>query len=195
VLKWLLKPFQKKQKARKNNYYSKCNELPIHNFNEVASNNDFSYLIKNKDEEVSDEVLQLAWLDILDEYLTISKNNIALNALKKKAKITLLQKRLDTLEIMKYCADRGIDIDAELAQYRIKKDKIQVNIGMVKNDIARLSSSVPSESEKKGSNNTFDRSIAMLNKNGFNINRFTTVVTEWVQALDILEQQHIANQQ
>lgn len=195
MLKWLLKPFQKKQKARKNNYYSKCNELPIHNFNEVASNNDFSYLIKNKDEAVSDDVLQLAWLDILDEYLTISKNAIALNALKKKAKIMLLEDKLRLLEVMKYCDDRGINIDAELAQCRIKKDKIQVNIGMIKNDINRLISSIPNEEEKKGSNDNFENSIALLLEKGYNVNRHKMVVTEWVAALGRIEKQYEANKQ
>lgn len=142
---------------------------------------------------VSDEDLQLAWLDILDEYLTISNNAIAINLLKKRAKIILLEKRLHVLEVMKFCADRNIEIEKELKEYRIKKDKIHVNIGMIKNDISRLSNSMPSESEQQSSNTDFDRSIAMLNKNGYNINRFTTVVSEWVQALNILEQQHKAN--
>jgi len=187
----MLKIFKSKAKPQ---LYRACRELPVHNFNEVASNNDFSFLKKNPNDVVSDEDLQLAWLDILDEYLTISKNALVLNAMSKKAKVILLEKKLHVLEVMKFCAERGIDIDEELKEYRLKKDKIQINIGLIKNDINRLSNSMPNETERKNSNTDFDRSIAMLNKNGFNINRFTTVVSEWVQALNILEQQQIANQ-
>jgi len=193
--KWFLKVFQKKFRKSNENVYKRCNELPIHNFNEVASNNDFNYLKKDRNEDVTDEVLQLAWLDILDEYLTISKNAIALNALKKKAKIMLLEDKLRLLEVMKYCDDRGINIDAELAQCRIKKDKIHVNIGMIKNDINRLISSIPNEEEKKGSNDNFENSIALLLEKGYNVNRHKMVVTEWVAALGRIEKQYEANKQ
>jgi hypothetical protein len=187
-----MKLFNCKSK-RKPQLYRKCNELPIHNFNEVSSNNDFTFLKKNNGDVVNDEDLQLAWLDILDEYLTISNNAFAIALLKKKAKIILLEKKLHVLEVIKFCVDRCIDIDSELLQYRIKKDKVAANIGMVKNDINRLSSSIPDEAEQKKRNTDFDRSIAMLNKNGFNINRFTTVVSEWVEALNILEKQNTPN--
>lgn len=188
---WKTKQAQKK----KDNVYCKCNELVIHNFNEVASNNDFSYLKKNKNEVVSDEALQLAWLDILDEYLTISNNAIAVSSLQKKAKVIKLEKKMHVFQMMKFCIDRNIDISEYLKEYNVKADKVQVNIGMIKNDISRLNNGIPSETERSNSNTDFDRSIAMLNKNGFNINRFTTVVSEWVQALNILEKQYKANQQ
>lgn len=182
-----------KQVQKKNNVYTTCNTLCIHNFNEVANNSDFSYLKKDRNEDVNDEVLQLAWLDILDEYLTISNNQIALTLLNKKAKVMLLEKKLNVLLVMKYCIDRNIDISEQLKEYNLKAEKVQINIGLIKNDISRISNSIPSDSERKSNNTDFDKSIAMLNKNGFNINRFTTVVSEWVQALNILEQQYKAN--
>lgn len=172
--------------------YKKCNELPIHNFNEAA-NGDYSFLKKNSGDVVSDEDLQVAWLDILDEYLTVSNNTYAVTLLKKKAKAILLEKKLYVLQTMKFCADRNIDIDEYLKEYNIKKEKLAVNIGMIKNDLNRLVNTMPESAEKQSNSTDFDRSIAVLNKNGFNINRFTTVVSEWVQALNILEQQHKQN--
>ncbi len=195
ILKLLKKWFLRKKKTKSAaKLYRKCNELSIHNFNEVASNNDFSFLKKNSQDLVSDEELQSAWLDILDEYMTISDNKLAISLLSKKAKLILLEKKLHVFEMMKFCLNRNINIDEQLAQYRIKKDKVQANIGMVKNDINRISATMPTQEERTVNNTDFDRSIAMLNKNGFNINRFTTVVSEWVQALNILEKQSKANQ-
>lgn len=180
---------------KKAELYRKCNELPIHNFNEVASNNDFSFLKKNKQDIVSDKDLQLAWLDILDEYLKISKNVYADNILNKKSKIILLQKKLEVLQVMKYCVDREIDIDSYLKEYRIKKEKIGINIGMVQNDINRISNSIPKEETAKDSNMDFEASIALLMEKGYRIDRYTTVVTEWTAALNRIEKQHQLQQQ
>jgi hypothetical protein len=177
--------------------YRACRELPIHNFNEVANNNDFSFLKKNNQDVVSDEVLQLAWLDILDEFLKISNNVYADNILNKKSKIILLHKRLEVLQAMKYCIIRNIDIEAELKEYRIKKDKIDVQISLVQNDINRLSNSLPKEQEQQASseegNQNFEASIAVLLEKGYRIDRYTMVVTEWTAALNRIEKQNKAN--
>ena len=171
--------------------------MPIHNFNEVASNNDFSFLKKNPQDVVSDEDLQLAWLDILDEYLRISNNLIVINSLHKKDKIIKLQSRLNVFLAMKYNAEIGVNIDAELKEYKIKKDKIQVNIGMIKNDIGRLSNSIFENEEKNNSDISkhFEDSLALLMEKGYRVDRHIMVVTEWVAALNRIEKQIKVNQQ
>jgi len=182
---------------RKPQLYNRCNTLPIHNFNEVASNNDFSFLKKNPQDVVSDEDLQLAWLDILDEYLRISNNLIVINSLHKKDKIIKLQSRLNVFLAMKYNAEIGVNIDAELKEYKIKKDKIQVNIGMIKNDIGRLSNSIFENEEKNNSDISkhFEDSLALLMEKGYRVDRHIMVVTEWVAALNRIEKQIKVNQQ
>lgn len=197
MLKKIQKLFQKKQQNNTDLLFTKCNELPIHNFNEIANNNDFSYLKRDRNSVVSDELIQSIWVDILDEFISISKNTYAVNVIKKKSKIMLLELRLKVFETLKYCSIRGVNIDSELQHYRMTKESISINIGLMRNDISRLKGSLPDENEKKANQCSleFDRTIAILNKNGFQIKRFTTVVTEWVQALNILEQQNKANKE
>ncbi len=181
--------FKKKKEPKKVELYDRCNTLPIHNFNEVATTGNFDYLKVNKEDNVSDEQLQLAWLSILDEYFTISKNNMALIQFRKKTELIFLEKKLQVLEILKFCINRNINVTDQLKEYKTSKEKISIHIGMIKNDISRISKSLPQEEIKKD-NSEFDRSIAVLSQAGFKIDRFTTVVSEWVQMLDIFQQQN-----
>jgi hypothetical protein len=182
---WLFK----RKKATIANLYRKCNVLPIHNFNEIATNNDFNYLKVNKNDDVSQIELEETWLIILDEFYKISKNNKALISFKKQINLMLLYKKLTVFEVIKICINKNIDVVAECKKYKIDKTKIDIHIGMLKNDIARISKSIPSE-ESEGNTNEFERTIAVILKSGFQINRFTTVVSEWVSILNLIQEQN-----
>lgn len=168
--------------------YTRCNELPIHNFNEVATNDDFNFLKKNPDDKVSIDDLQLAWLGILDEFIRISKNAFAIATIQKKSTIILLEKKLHVFEAIKLNIKYGNDVTDVCKEYRVKRDKIDAYIGMVKNDIARIQKGIKTEDGVK-SETDFDRSIMICNKYGYTINRFTTMVSEWVQALNLIEKE------
>jgi len=168
--------------------YTKCSELCIHNFNEVATNNDFNYLKLNKNDVATDIELETAWLGILDEYFRISKNVQGLNILKKKTSLLFLENKLHVFEAMQICLSKNINIDLEMKMYRTDKNILKIHIGMIKNDINRILKSLPVEENSKD-DNEFDRSLAVLSQAGFKIDRFTTVVSEWVQMLRIFEQQ------
>lgn len=186
----MLKLFRRKSKPAQ--LYFKCNELPIHNFNEVSENDDFTYLQKNRDDVVSQHLLDAAWLGILDEFIRISKNVVAVSTLKKKRELLLLNKRLQVLVAIQINVDHGNDVTDICKQYKLNEEKIHVHVGMVKNDIARISKTLPDpedEDQKKTGNTEFDQSIAACLKAGYQINRFSTVVTEWCAILNTIKQQ------
>jgi len=170
--------------------YIKCNELPIHNFNEVSASNDFNYLKKNPDDIVSEEVLQSAWLDILDEFLRISNNHYAANILKKREELISLKRKLFVLEAMKTCLMEGLNIDLEMKEYKVKPENLNANIGLMKNRISLLVNGLPEDSNDKKSETDFDRTIAVIMENGYPINRFKTTVAEYVAILNRIEQKN-----
>lgn len=181
-------PFKRKKEVIAN-LYRKCNELCIHNFNEVATNNDFNYLKVNKNDVVSQIELEETWLIILDEFYRISKNVKILNVLKKKTQLILLVKKLVVFEALQICLSKNIDIEAEMKLYKTNKNIVNIHIGMIKNDIARVSKSIPSE-ENGTDTNDFERTLAIILKSGFQINRFTNVVSEWVSILNLIQEQN-----
>jgi hypothetical protein len=180
--------FFNKKPVQKAILYTKCNELPCHNFNEVATNNDFNYLKVNKNDVATDIELETAWLGILDEYFRISKNTQGLNILKKKTSLLFLENKLQVFEAMQICLSKNINIDLEMKMYRTDKNILKIHIGMIKNDINRILKTLPVEENTKDENE-FDRSLAVLSQAGFKIDRFTTVVSEWVQMLKVFELQ------
>lgn len=169
--------------------FTKCSELPIHNFNEIANNNDFNYLKVNKTDTATDEELMIAWLVILDEYFRISKNVHGISILKKKTSLMFLQKKLQVFEALQICLSKNINVEKEMILYKTNKDIIKIHVGMIKNDIQRVFKSLPVEENRK-EDNEFDRTVAVILKNGFQINRFKTTVSEWVQILQLIEQQN-----
>ncbi len=195
MLKKIQKLFQKKQQNNTDLLFNKCSELPIHNFNEIANNNDFSYLKRDRNTIVSEEEIQSTWLNILDEFLKISNNTFAFNMLKKRSKIILLDRKLKVFEALQYCISKGIDVSNELKEYRMTKERLASNIGLIKNDISRLSNSIPTEEKNNNGNSEFERTIAIIIKNGYQIDRFKTVVSEFCSILNLIEQQHKAQKQ
>lgn len=180
--------FKRKAKPR---LYSKCNELVLHHFEECMNGN-LDYLKINPSDKVKQSDIENAWLSIVDEFLILSKNKITLNIIKKKNKVLLLESRLRVLEVLNFCVDREINVEDKLIEYKTSKEKINIHIAMAKNDIARLTSRDYQEEENNISFD-FSTSIAVLSKNGFQINRFTTVVSEWCAFLNLLEKQKEAD--
>ena len=186
MLKLKLPEWLKKKSVKKEpNLYKFCNTLPIHNFNEISNNNDFSYLKIDKKDVVSDIDLQNCWLEILEEYLKISNNKNAFFQLNQQSSILLLETRLRVLECFKNCVQNEINIDLQLLEYKIEKQTIDQRIGLIKNDLAKFYSQMPVT--EKSNTNDFEQSIAIIMENGYSINRFKTVVSEYVAILNRIE--------
>lgn len=195
MLKKILRKFKKKQQNNTDLLFTKCNELPIHNFNEIANNGDFSYLKRDRNSVVSEEEIQSTWLNILDEFLSISNNTYAVNMLKKRSKILLLERKLKVFEALNYCISKEIDVSNELKEYRMTKNRLASNISLIKNDISRLSNTIPKEEKNNNGSSEFERTIAIIIKNGYQIDRFKTVVSEFCSILNLIEQQNKAQKQ
>jgi hypothetical protein len=165
--------------------------LPIHNFNEVATNGDLNYLKINREDHVKESELQIVWLNILDEYFALSKNVKAISALKKKYSIILMNYKLEVLNALKICLDKGINIDKELSLCKTDKVRLSAHIGMLKNDISRISNSLPIEDNRQ-ENSDFDRTLAVIMKYGYKINRFKTTVSELIAIKQLIEEQNKA---
>lgn len=175
----------KKSVKKESNLYQKCNELPIHNFNEISNNNNLNYLKIDKKDVVSDIDLQNCWLEILEEYLKISNNKSAFFQLNQQSSILLLETRLRVLECFKNCIQNEINIDVQLLEYKIEKQTIDQRIGLIKNDLAKFYNEMPVT--EKSNSNDFEQSIAIIMENGYSINRFKTVVSEYVAILNRIQ--------
>ena len=94
-----------------------------------------------------------------------------------------MDRKLEVLNALKLCIERNVNVDAELKEYRTSKQKITIHIGMLMNDIQRVQKSLPKENEERQSATDFDDSIAFIIENGYQINRHTTVVSEYCSIL------------
>lgn len=176
-------------KKRVFDLYDKCNVLPIHNFNE-AMNGDLSFLKKNPNSIVPDFILQNIWVDILDEYLKISDNKISLMMLGKKIKTVYLISQLDVMSAIKIAIEAGVDVDPYLKKYRVKRENINLKISLLKNEINKIFAENKKEKDESQGHANFEMSLAMIRKEGYSVDRFKMVVTEWCAILNQIEKQH-----
>ena len=195
MLQQIKKIFEKKQKNKLvAKLYDKCNLLPIHNFNEISNNNNFEYLKINQNDVVSEIELQECWLGILDEFYKLSKNTSAKNQFQMQIDLMLLQRKLNVFETIYQCLENDIDVLKECKIYKIIPEQIRQHIGVVKNRIGLIYENMPKSNNAKFENQ-FEKTIAIILKNGFQINRHTTVVSEWCAILNLIEEQNKANKQ
>lgn len=185
--------FRRKKATAGPKLYVTCNTLPIHNFNEIINNQNLNFLKMNMDDQIPDSILEATWLNLMDEYFTLTNNPRATHQLKLKISLMLLEKKINVLEILNHCIVKKIDVDEELKSYQLTKENISQHLGLLKNDLLKKIAAIPEEIST--SKNEFDRTIAVLLSRGFSVNRFRTVVSEWVAMLEIVELQNKANQE
>ncbi len=181
--------FRKKRKVERYDLYDKCNILPIHNFNEVM-NGDLSFLQKDRNVKVPEDVLQEVWINVLDEYLKISKSAITISMLGKKVKSVYLISQLDVFTALQKCIDYGTDVSELLKKYKVKPETLNQKISLVKNEINLLFSKEQNREETSSENSNFEMSLVMIRKEGYTVDRFKMVVTEWCAILNQIEKQH-----
>lgn len=180
--------------------YRNCRELPIHNFFEINRTNDLSYLVKSGIPP-ADQILQDRYLEIADEY------NALFSSKKKggsiaKSKLHVLQLKLMNLEIIEMVLKRsGItdEIKAIAKKLRIKPEMLSSYISGVQNDLRRLQKEMKDEEEKGGKSNdnnsdSLEKTLTLVKENGFNFDRFSTPIIEFVYAINRLEEKAKQNQ-
>lgn len=174
--------------------YNNCRELPIHNFFEISRTNDLKYLVKSG-EPSEENILQDRYLEIIDEYNSLfssKKNHGNINQIK----MYILALKLMNLEVIELLIkDSGItDEIKEIAKrLRIRPDRISDYITGLKNDIKKLEKEI-SEAEKatvgedKNHGDSLEKTLTLVKENGFNFDRFTTPIIEFVFAINRMEE-------
>ena len=161
--------------------------MPIHSFNEV-SNGDLNYMKIDRNDNVPIAELENAWLSIIDEYFVLSKNIQGIENIKKKSVLNLLEKKMQVYEVIKFCLEKNENVDEAMKQYGINAIDLPQYMALIKYDIDDLNS-ILQKTDTQG-DNEFDRTFAIVLKSGFQINRFTTTVSEWIAILNIIEEQN-----
>ncbi|MXV39350.1 hypothetical protein GO491_11795 [Flavobacteriaceae bacterium Ap0902] len=166
--------------------YKNCRELPIHNFNECMEGN-FSYLVISG--EHSEIEIQEKWIGIIDEYNSLITKGADIN-ISKKAEILGLHLKINLITILQELKSVESLADGEFKDLIKKYGKPTLLAGL-KNKLNRKLNELP---EQKDSENDFDKTLAVLNSQGFNVDRFKTPVSEYIKMLELLDEKFKAIQ-
>lgn len=173
--------------------YRNCRELPIHNFNEIEVTGDLTYLIKEGNHD--EKELEKHWIDILDEAITLSKDQGQTKFFRDKAELLYLETKLKVLSGIGYIVNLEIseaqkkDIDSLLKKYRVTNieqsilettDKINLKISQFKR-VYNI--------EK---NSNFDSVLAIMRMRGYHINKKEISVSEFYALVDEMKKQNVA---
>lgn len=173
--------------------YENCRELPIHNFFEINRTNDFKYLVKSG-KAPKEEILQEKWMDIIDEYNSLFNNQSKIPSVVSRSQIMTLELKLMNLRILKMIIDtQGLTESAlEMAKLlRVKTKQIETYISATTNDLKRLEKEIEEEPESTEKNeNSLEKTLTLVKENGFNFDRFTTPIIEFVFAINRLEEKN-----
>ena len=181
--------------------YSNCRELPLHIFNEILVVDDLALLIKEKSEgqNYTKEILTEHWQKILDEYSELSKDQASKKVYRDKAEILFLEQKLNALRIIFVLGQ--LDLNEEQAkQYQDLRRKFKVK--NIKKDMAATENLLRMKIEdfkrmnaSESNPNSFEYNLAKVSGIlGFQINRFTTTVAEWINLLKVAEEKVKAEQ-
>lgn len=171
--------------------YTNCSELVLHNFDQVLTYNRFEYLKVDRSLPVTDAELQAAWFEIMSEFIPLSKNVSAMSTIKKRSNLLVMAKLLQVYEAVKINIQCDNDVTDVCRRYRLKPSAIDQHIGLLKNDILKTQNKLPKPTDGEPKPDLIvsdiDKSIAVAAKHGYKINRFETVVSEWCQIMDMIE--------
>lgn len=175
--------------------YRNCRELPIHNFFEISRTNDFSYLIKSGG--ITDEaVLKKKYIEIVDEYNSLFTNkgkNPAMIFQSKYIIQALKVRNLEVIELLINTSGLTDEIKEISKKLKIKPEKISEFLAGLKNELSRLEKEMEiREMEKENEDdkdiNALEKSLTLVKENGFNFDRFSTPIIEFVFAINRLEE-------
>lgn len=170
--------------------YENCRELPIHNFFELHRTKDFKYLVKSG--RAGKKALEEKYMEIMDEYNTYFNNPQKSSSEIKQKNLVLRSLKLMSLEVLYNLIEtRGIteDIRTAAKKLKIKPEKLKDYIAGLKNEITRLENEMQnSENEQEKDINSLEKTLILVKENGFNFDRFTTPVIEFVFAINRLDE-------
>jgi hypothetical protein len=168
--------------------YRTIRELPIHNFNECDLFDDYSYLIKEKDREYTEDELFNHWELLYDDYRSAVKDKSHIFYYHDFIRIQKMELELNILLNIHYLKNQLITISEEsenmlnevLKEMRISGnlgDMIEVRSSKLKREITIFEEKY--KTKKESVNGGIDDLIPYLLSEGYFINRHTTTVSEW----------------
>ncbi len=180
-----------KQGQPKSNIYQSARELPIHYYNEVIITQDFTHLVIDVDREYDEGYLALAWLNINNEFLEIIEDKESIISFKKKAEIMYLYLKLEVLLTISEFPTNYLqkeEVKKLLKSYKVRN--LKTAIAVTQNKIAFISK----ELERGVSNEKwdFEGTLAMLNEAGYNINRKSTMLSEFGAILKRIKKRNVS---
>lgn len=171
--------------------YKNCRELPYHNFNEVQVEGDLTYLVKDKEKHDETE-LKEHWIEILEEYFTLTNDFSQRKFFRDKAELSYLQLKLNVLKHIQPLILSGLNekqqkqINEILTKYRVS-DIEQAILGTIDDINLKINRFNTAYSIEKKSN--FEELLAIMRMNGCQVNRHEITVTEWVALLGQMKKQ------
>lgn len=181
-----------KEIKTKANLYKTCREIPIHNFFELSRTGELRYLLRDYHQEVEEtEELNQIKIDIIDEYGALFKNQRN-EGLMEKCELMNLEVKLQNL----YVLQRLISISGmkphiiDLAvNMNVEPESIDIYIKTLESQVKKLQKRIESESETtENYTDNLEKTLSLVKENGFNFDRFTTPIIEFVYAINRLEE-------
>jgi len=162
--------------------YTNCRSLSLYNFQEISETQDLTFLLEEKDKDVSNDVLLEIYQDILEEYNSLIGNDSYKYKHRLKSEINYCYNKLKNLEIIYNLCVTEIELDdlntkevnSICSNYRTKfnKESLQRSISGIVN---RINIKTEELKEKSiDSNTTFDDFfISIIKEYGINIDKRT----------------------
>lgn len=175
-------------------FYKTCREIPIHNFFELSRTGELKYLLKNHNEVESMEdspELQQINIDIIDEYNNLFKDKRNEGVIKKSDLLSLQIKYQNIILLNDLFISSGItDEVLELAKkIDVELENIEIHIKTLKSQIKKLENQQEKQSEDtENDSDNMEKTLSLVKENGFNFDRYSTPVIEFVYAINRLEE-------
>mgnify|MGYP006363182079 CR=1 FL=1 len=174
--------------------YKNCRELPIHNFFELSRTGEVKYLYKDYDDVVNleeNEEINQVRIDVIDEYNSLFKDKQNLGIL-TKAEILSLEIYLQNLFILQdliLVSGDSDDVKSLAISMNVDIDSLEIYIKTTKSQLNKINNQQEKESEDSENDvDSLEKTLSLVKENGFNFDRYSTPIIEFVFAINRLEE-------
>lgn len=163
--------------------YNNCRELSIHCFNEICLTNDLKLLIKENSKHYTERELLEKWIDIINQYNELQNNTNVYDYKIKLEKNKLKLTQMYALLILDNINEDKIVIKKICSKIGIVYDKLDLFINQTIKELRK-----EEQFNENSNENQLEETLAILNENGFKIDRFKTPVSEYVACINRLKE-------
>lgn len=180
--------------------YTNCRQLPIHNFNEIILTNDLAFLLKDlkdlndqKSQAFPKEDLEIVWQKILEEFSELTNDDSNKKMFRQKSEILFLEQKLNALRCIFILGQLDLNEDQNRQYLELRKKfkvkDIKKSIASTENQLRLKIDDFKRIYANETSPKSFEYNLTRISKVlGFQINRYTTTVAEWIQYIQTAEE-------